>query len=68
MLFVEHSKSTLLNLVGLQVWRGALLLADWLIYNNESLPEKSVLEVGSGVGLTSIVAGMYRPVVCTGNC
>lgn len=56
----------MLNLVGLQVWRGALLLADWLIYNNEQLSNKTILEVGSGVGLTSIVAAMYRPVICTG--
>lgn len=65
--FLEHSKSTILNLVGLQVWRGALLLADWLICNNENLPDKTILELGSGVGLTSIVASMYKPVLCTGK-
>ncbi|XP_017780316.1 PREDICTED: methyltransferase-like protein 22 isoform X2 [Nicrophorus vespilloides] len=62
---IEHSKSTLLGLVGLQIWRGALLLADWLIYNGKSIPDGYVLELGSGVGLTSIVAGIYKPVICT---
>lgn len=53
--------------MGLQVWRGALLLADWLLHHCDTLPRgKKVLELGSGVGLTSIVASMYSPVVCTG--
>lgn len=66
--FSEHSQSTVLDLVGLQIWRGALLLADWLIHNGESLSNDSViLELASGVGLTSIVAAMFTPVICTGN-
>nr|XP_022918158.1 methyltransferase-like protein 22 [Onthophagus taurus]XP_022918159.1 methyltransferase-like protein 22 [Onthophagus taurus] len=63
---IEHSTSTILDLVGLQIWRGAFLLADWLIYNNKDLPKDGViLELGSGVGLTSIIAAMYRNVICT---
>lgn len=68
LLFTEHSSSTVLNLVGLQIWRGAFLLSDWLIHNAESIPKDSViLELGSGVGLTSIVAAMFSPVICTGK-
>lgn len=67
-IFVEHSKNTILELVGLQVWRGALLLADWLIHNSHKIPaNKKILELGSGVGLTSIVASIYAPVICTGK-
>ncbi|XP_072396431.1 methyltransferase-like protein 22 isoform X2 [Diabrotica undecimpunctata] len=63
---IEHKQSTIIDMVGLQIWRGALLLADWLIYNHEKIPTDSViLELGSGVGLTSIVASMYFPVICT---
>ncbi|KAK9736177.1 Lysine methyltransferase [Popillia japonica] len=63
---IEHSTNTSLNLVGLQIWRGALLLADWLICNSRKFENDSkILELGSGVGLTSIVASMFRPVVCT---
>lgn len=65
---LEHSKSTVLGLVGLQIWRGALLLADWIICNRKTFTETSVvLELGAGVGLTSIVAAMYCPVICTGT-
>ncbi|KAF2879914.1 hypothetical protein ILUMI_26243 [Ignelater luminosus] len=63
---IEHSESTSLDLVGLQVWRGAFLLADWLLHNGENLPKNvPILELGSGTGLTSIVAAMYAPVICT---
>ncbi|XP_050515230.1 methyltransferase-like protein 22 isoform X4 [Diabrotica virgifera virgifera] len=62
----KHKQSTIIDMVGLQIWRGALLLADWLIYNHEEIPKDSViLELGSGVGLTSVVASMYFPVICT---
>lgn len=64
---IEHSKRTELSLVGLQVWRGALLLADWILYNGEQLVKRNskILELGSGTGLTSIVASMFSHVVCT---
>ncbi|CAG9854100.1 unnamed protein product [Phyllotreta striolata] len=63
---IEHKKSTVLGMVGLQVWRGAFLLADWLMHYHETIPKGSyVLELGSGVGFTSIVASMFFPVICT---
>lgn len=64
----EHSISTALNLVGLQVWRGAFLLADYILHNANLFHGQTVLELGSGVGLTSIVAGMFaKEVICTGK-
>jgi len=58
-----------LKLVGLQVWRGALLLADFIIWKSkEEFENKTILEIGSGVGLTSIVAGFYaKKIICTGK-
>lgn len=54
--------------MGLQIWRGSLLLADWLLHHGQSLSkDEYILELGSGVGLTSIIASMFSPVVCTGN-
>lgn len=57
--------NTSLNLVGLQVWRGALLLADYLLHTAANLKNgpnspcyESVIELGAGTGLTSIVAAM----------
>lgn len=63
---IEHRKSTRLDLVGLQIWRGALLLADYIMHNERKFKNSHILELGSGVGLTSIVASMYaREVICT---
>ncbi|XP_034250071.1 methyltransferase-like protein 22 [Thrips palmi] len=64
---IEHSASTSLRMVGLQVWRGALLLADWAVHCGPSLLRgATVLELGAGTGLTSIVAAMHaKEVVST---
>lgn len=64
---IEHSKRTIIDLVGLQVWRGALLLADFVSHFGHSIfCAKNVLELGCGVGLTSIVAAFYsKHVICS---
>ena len=58
---LAHSKDgTSLADVGLQVWRGALLLCDYLIHHAERFrgppSELVVLEMGSGCGLCSLMA------------
>lgn len=61
-------------MVGLQVWRGAFLLADFLLHsatnedkNLKMCHDDIVIELGAGTGLTSIVAGMVAGhVVSTG--
>ncbi|XP_041987531.1 methyltransferase-like protein 22 [Aricia agestis] len=65
---IEHRPKTRIALVGLQVWRGAFLSGDLLITLGEAgkLKDKTVLELGAGTGLASIVASMYaKKVVCT---
>ncbi|CAH0550284.1 unnamed protein product [Brassicogethes aeneus] len=63
---IEHSKSTVLKLVGLQIWRGAFLLADWLIECADNFPKDCIiLELAAGVGLTSVIASMYAKVYST---
>lgn len=63
---IEHAKSTVLKLVGLQVWRGALLLADFIFTNRKEFQNYEILELGAGVGLTSIAAAIYsKQVFCT---
>ncbi|XP_017862958.1 PREDICTED: methyltransferase-like protein 22 [Drosophila arizonae] len=64
---IEHSDATELKLVGLQVWRGALLLADFAFHQREAWSSKTILELGAGVGLTSITAAMMNKgqVYCT---
>jgi methyltransferase-like protein 22 len=50
----------------LQVWRGALLLNDFILHNPDKFSNKTVLELGSGVGISSIVASIYaKKVICT---
>ena len=53
---IEHRQHTKLSDVGLQVWRGSLLLSDYLLHHHQLVRDKSVLELGSGTGLSSIVA------------
>lgn len=63
---IECSPSTSLSLVGLQLWRGAFVLADFILSNHVDFSDKTILEVGSGVGFTSIVASMFaKEVICT---
>ncbi|XP_076328724.1 uncharacterized protein LOC143234915 [Tachypleus tridentatus] len=66
-ILLNHFLYTPLNLVGLQVWSGALLLSDYLLcYGHKILSEHSVLELGAGSGLCSIIAGMFSSFVfCT---
>lgn len=55
-------------MVGLQIWRGALLLADYILHNEKKFKNRKILELGSGVGLTSIVSSLFaREVICTGK-
>lgn len=50
----------------MQVWRGAFLLADYILSHPDLFKNQTILELGSGVGLTSIVASyLAKEVICT---
>ncbi|KAJ3330262.1 Methyltransferase-like protein 22 [Gonapodya sp. JEL0774] len=53
---IHHRMSTTLQNVGLQLWSGALLLADYILQNPELVRGRSTMELGAGLGLPSIVA------------
>ncbi|XP_025413414.1 methyltransferase-like protein 22 [Sipha flava] len=56
---IEHINRTSLNMVGMQVWRSALLMGDFILDNRHIFTnDQVVLELGSGVGLTGIVTAM----------
>ena len=54
--------------MGLQVWNGAILLAEFIICENCKFTDKHILEIGSGTGLVGIIAAKYSAsVICTGK-
>ena len=71
-LLSAHFRSTSISLVGLQVWRGALILADYLLahYAELDMANARVIELAAGTGITSIVSAALgaKSVLCTGAC
>ncbi|KAF6272401.1 methyltransferase like 22 [Rhinolophus ferrumequinum] len=63
---IEHTMATPLEDVGKQVWRGALFLADYILFQWDLFQGCTVLELGAGTGLASIVAAtVAQTVYCT---
>lgn len=63
---IEHTMATPLGDVGKQVWRGALLMADYFLWQQRHLAGRTVLELGAGTGLTSVImATAGATVYCT---
>ncbi|KAJ6692183.1 METHYLTRANSFERASE FAMILY PROTEIN-RELATED [Salix purpurea] len=54
-----HSSSTDFDLTGQLVWPGAMLLNDYLAKNAEMLRGCSIIELGSGVGVTGILCSRF---------
>ena len=53
---IEHTSGSSLGLVGLQIWRGGLILADWMLAMPGRIRGKRILDVGTGTGISAIVA------------
>ncbi len=47
---LEHHLATPLADVGLQVWRGACLLCDYMLHKQSIISSRHVLDLGAGVG------------------
>ncbi|KAM8778387.1 methyltransferase-like protein 22 isoform 2-T2 [Rhynchonycteris naso] len=63
---IEHTMATPLEDVGKQVWRGALLLADYILFQWDLFQGRTVLELGAGTGFASVVAAtVAQTVYCT---
>ncbi|NXN79296.1 MET22 protein, partial [Bombycilla garrulus] len=63
---IEHTMATPLEDVGKQVWRAAFLLADYILFKRDMFRCCSVLELGGGTGITSIIMGTAaKRVYCT---
>lgn len=55
---IFHSTATPLDKVGLQVWRGAAVLVDYLLSLTHLIHGSVILELGAGTGLVSLAAGL----------
>lgn len=66
---LTHFRATSVSLVGLQVWRGSLLLADYLVSHHSvlDLDNARVIELAAGTGITSITCAALgaKSVLCT---
>ncbi|NXW46223.1 MET22 protein, partial [Nyctiprogne leucopyga] len=63
---IEHTMATPLEDAGKQVWRAAFLLADYVLFKRDIFRCCSVLELGGGTGITSIIMGtVAKRVYCT---
>ncbi|ELU12178.1 hypothetical protein CAPTEDRAFT_225008 [Capitella teleta] len=64
---IEHTLGTSIEHVGLQIWPGCLLLCDYLLANRDFFTGKSVLELGGGIGLASILCSTLgtKDITCT---
>ena len=56
---IEHKIQTNLSEVGFQLWRGAFFMADFAIHHSEIFQNKTILEIGAGTGITSIVISKH---------
>eukprot|EP00794_Sanderia_malayensis_P008726 gene8726-9657_t len=55
---IVHNMATPLKYVGQQLWRGSFLLSDFILGESNLFKNKTCLELGSGVGMCSIIAGI----------
>ena len=60
---IAHSNASTLSQAGLQVWSGSLIMCDFLLSHPVSIQEHVVVELGSGTGLTAIIAAHLASVV-----
>ena len=70
-LLIEHARATPLAQVGLQVWRGALVVCDWLLDEDAKRPWRgaTIAELGGGGGAASVLAAaLGANVFCTDGC
>ena len=54
-LLLNHLTSSRVDDVGLQLWTGCFLLADFVIYSRNSFKDVVILELGTGVGFVAVV-------------
>ncbi|KAM3916549.1 methyltransferase-like protein 22 isoform 2-T2 [Leptodactylus fuscus] len=51
---IEHTMATPLEDVGKQIWRGAFILADYILWQQDLFRGCTVIELGAGTGFTNV--------------
>lgn len=65
-IFIDHEIETNVEKVGLQLWRSAFFLTDYLLNNLDLINKKIVVELGAGLGITSYIVSFFAKMVfCT---
>ena len=59
-LSVKQYESTLLDDVGLQMWTGGLLLAEYLLYHRLEFKDNIVVDLGAGLGFSGIILSLLN--------
>ncbi|KAI9293381.1 hypothetical protein K502DRAFT_351045 [Neoconidiobolus thromboides FSU 785] len=64
---LKFTYGTELDLVGEQLWAGALILSDFVLHNNSEFKGETVFELGSGLGLLGLIISFIKAskVYCT---
>lgn len=61
----EYSKPLIMNttnqcnLVGLKIWDSSYILNEYILSNKNVFENKTILELGSGVGINGLLIGLY---------
>ncbi|CAF3282593.1 unnamed protein product [Rotaria socialis] len=65
-LTLVHRNETNVSECGYQLWNGALLLCDYILTNSCRFSNKTIFELGAGIGLCSLIASrLASKVICT---
>ncbi len=68
LVFRGHRNETNVTECGYQLWNGALLLYDYILTNQSRFLNKTILELGAGIGLCSLIASRFAStIICTGK-
>lgn len=63
---IEHEMRNRLDDVGFQLWRASFYLSDFILNNLDIIKGQVVVDLGSGLGITSFVSSFYSEMVyCT---
>ncbi|CAF4394602.1 unnamed protein product, partial [Adineta steineri] len=58
-----HRNETNVSQCGYQLWNGSLLLCDFILTNQERFLNRTILELGAGIGLCTLIASRFASTI-----